>query len=272
MRKEIKKVCKRIALAAAVFCAVITLGKSDVKAEEHQCGNLTVGQTKTVTLNSKTWNDSFYYHFKTPNNGSFRINATLISVKRGSEVYSHWCDVKATVDYKDIWDTTLWTGSGAKVSPEYAYPAGKDVTFRINNINDHYTYTLQITVENVNYSNFEKEGNNVVSSATKLKKNKTVDGIANKEDTDWYVFKAPKTGKYKFSVVNCDMEDGGWFDYAGYKTKNKQDYGKSGSAWQGKGWYKINTVKLKKGKKYYIKISGANRQGIHYQIKVKKVK
>ncbi|MCR5343216.1 MAG: hypothetical protein K6E70_07640 [Butyrivibrio sp.] len=275
MRKEIKKVCKRIALAAAVFCAVITFGKSDVKAEEHQCGNLTIGQEKTVTLSSSSWQDNFYFHFTTPKSGSFRMSIVLTERRRkedNSPVDSGHASVKATIDYKDIWETGIWVGDGTAISPEYAYPAGKDCTFRINSLYEDYKYTFKIKIENVKYSNFEKEGNNFANAATKLKKNKTTDGILNKGDTDWYVFKAPKTGKYKFSIVDADTKDGGWVHCAAYKSKTKEDYGKSHTVWQGNGWYKINTLKLKKGKKYYLKITSSSREGIHYQIKVKKVK
>ena len=104
MRKEIKKACKRIALAAAAFCAVITLGKSDVKAQDIQMGNLEIGQTKTVTLQSSTGRDNFYFHFATPKNASFKISVALIERrnKKTNEIadggYTH---VKATIDYKD---------------------------------------------------------------------------------------------------------------------------------------------------------------------------
>ncbi len=172
MRKEIKKVCKRIALAAAAFCAVITFGKSDVKAQDIQMGNLEFGKTRTVTLQTSNGRDNFYFHFATPKNASFKINIALIEKrnKKTNEVSdSGYTHVKATVDYKDIWSEYTWLNDGTYTSPEFAYAAGKDVTVRIDDLNEYYNYTYQITVEKVQYSNFEKEGNNFATSATPLK-------------------------------------------------------------------------------------------------------
>lgn len=273
MKNKFCKAAKSILLAAAAFCAVITLGKNDVKAQNYEQGNLLIGQTQTVTLSSKSYTDNFNYHFTTPKGSAFKVSVAYVARRKKDDNTSSdggYIYTKAIVDYKDIWSDYIWQGDGFKTSYEFAYPGGKDCTVRISNISEYDIYTVQILVEKVDYSNFESEGNNTAGSANKLKNNKIASGIINKDDTDWFVFKAPKTGKYKFSVVDCDNEDGGYLYCAGYKSKTKLD--KGDYIWQGQGWKKINTVKLKKGKKYYIKISESSREGIHYQVKVKKVK
>jgi hypothetical protein len=273
--KSMKKVlnyCKHIMLTAAIALTVFTVGKTGVKAADVQMGNLNIGEEKIIEL---VGDNNFYFNFTTPSSGSFKVSVALIgkrNITTGQTFESGYTYVKLNSNYRDIWSEYTWMDHGIYTSPEFSLGGGKNVTLRINDQLNDFGYTYRILIENVRYSNFEKEVNNSASSATKLKNNKSVTGISNKDNFDWFVFKAPSTGKYKFTAVNTDAEDGGYFYCVGYKTKNKVDYGKNQYIWQGRGWTKINTVKLKKGKKYYIRISDPSREGIHYQVKVKKVK
>ena len=58
----------------------------------------------------------------------------------------------------------------------------------------------------------------------------------------------------------------------GFKSKTKKDKNVSGSLAAGSGWAKTKPIKLKKGKKYYIKLSGSGIFSVGTQIRVKKVK
>lgn len=67
---------------------------------------------------------------------------------------------------------------------------------------------LRATVYEVKDSNFEKENNNSKNKADKVVKGKTYNALSMNFDTDWFVFTAPKAGKYKFYLTNTDSNSG----------------------------------------------------------------
>ena len=112
--------------------------------------------------------------------------------------------------------------------------------------------------------NFESENNNSKKTADKLSINKTYTGLMMDGDTDYWVFTAPKTGKYKFSVA--EVNEGYHNTFYAYKGSKKVESVYIGG---GDGYKTLYKAKLKKGQKIYVKLTdGAN--GEMYKIKVKK--
>ncbi|WP_408071699.1 hypothetical protein [Butyrivibrio sp. JL13D10] len=267
MKTIIQKISKVTILFAAAL-TVIALGKADVKAAEQ----IQLNQTYTKTLKG---NGRFDFTFTTPAKGYFRIETALIKVvnENGKEISGNYTDSKLVIDYKQYWKTTTFLGKGAYASPEFALEPGKTATYSISDQYDRYTYTYEFKVVNEVPANFETESNNLAKNADKLAKVKKVySGVLNSvtSDVDWYVFKAPKTGKYKFEVVDTNTDNWGYFYAEGFKSKTKQDV--KTMVQSSKGWTKVTTVKLKKGKKYYIKLSDSTGSVRPYQVRVKKVK
>lgn len=116
----------------------------------------------------------------------------------------------------------------------------------------------------VKCKNFEKENNDTRGRANKLKKGVTYTGLAMDGDTDWYVFKAPKTKKYKIKAV-CTNQGSCHQDveaFRGYKSKGYV------CTYAGDGWKTVFSGKLKKGQKVYVKVSDGGDDEM-YKIRVK---
>ena len=260
---------KLLGMTAALFAAFAIAG--GMKASAAEC-SLNVNEEKEFSI---IGSDENVIEFKAPKNGAFHIEVVLTdTVKNGkSENYVNVSlTTKMSYNYKTMWNLgNINRDAGWVKSPEFCLPAGSTVSLNVKgNFNDC-TFKYKVKVVNDGDKYFEKEDNGSAKKATSIKVKKTYSGVINdNEDVDWFVFKAPKAGKYKFSAVNTE-DHHGWTSFTGYKSKNKAD-GNYVGIYNETGWKKIKTVSLKKGQKYYIKVARGYNNNATYKLKVKKVK
>lgn len=259
----------KAALISCAFAAAIFAG---VKTEAKAATQLNVNQEYNFDLEGR--NENYEYQFTSPSKGSTQIEVTLTSLtnKYGEEC---WGDVytKMVYDYRTMWDTYVYTERGMYRSHKFSLNPGVPVQLSIKGGSKGYHYKVRVRIVNEVPSRFETEYNGTSARADSLKLKKESNGIVTSvdNDVDWYVFKAPKTGYYKFGVVNTVPEDWCSVHVEGYKSKNKVDSNNCWYSYQGKGWQYSKKIKLKKGKKYYIKISDGGAS-VSYKVKVKKCK
>lgn len=128
-------------------------------------------------------------------------------------------------------------------------------------------------VEASTLPNFEKESNDVVSKANKIKLKKTYNGIVSGNfEEDWFVFKAPSTGTYKFSAKNTLPSGTAIGIMQGYTSKSSIDLSCYKVMKVGSDWQTSRKIKLRKGQKYYIQMAALGSDSYTYQLKVKKIK
>jgi hypothetical protein len=272
MKKGFVTRVKALILALTIFSCSFVCNPKEVKAAT----NLNLNQVYNFSV---TYGSPQTFTFQTPATGYIRVEVTVTDVKdgQGKTAYGNLIDCQASVDNKSILYTLIGRNSGTKASTNYAFAPGKTGTINVSaDVSVPWTYYYQIKIVNETPENFEAEDNNTADTANKIKTKKVYNGILNEknEDADWYVFKAPKTGNYRFFFQNMDdARTGDFFYVQGYKKKNKVDSRiPYTSVHAGKGWCKSKKIRLKKGKKYYIRISDSLYDSNAYQIKVKKVK
>ena len=263
MKKVLNKITG-IVLAAVMTMSALAIGKIDAKAATA----INVNQEYRVQISYK---QTAEYTFTTPSNAITSVNACIVN---SDDSYAH-AHIGLTVDYCNYDGMTVYTGDGAKKTEDFVFAPGHTATITLSSVSYDDTVTVAFTVNCTNPGNLEKEKNNYPGAATQIKLKKTYNGMVSyvDSDVDWYVFKAPKTGKYKFYAVNT-MTNGYSHVYVkGYKSKTKEDPNFGGYLNSGAGWSKSKSIKLKKGKRYYIKFSNPSyADSVPVQIRVKKVK
>ena len=193
--------------------------------------------------------------FKAPKKGYFWAEITLISCinARNNEDVSSFntADYKISANYRDYdEDSGMRVGNGVCKTDEYCFKPNTKVTLRLSDgygSYDNPLWTARVNVKTKCPSRFETEGNNSKSKADKLKLKKTFSGVRNYKDNDYWCFKAPKKGKYKFKYVCTKGEE---FEISFIKKSKVISHSYSEL---GEGWNKFS-VKLKKGQKIYLKI------------------
>lgn len=174
-------------------------------------------------------------------------------------------ETKITYNYKDYATASVFYGQNWQ-SESYAFKKGAKITI---NLTDYTDVGLEayydVTVYFKKVKNFESENNNSKKTADKLSLKKTYTGLMMDGDTDYWVFTAPKTGKYKFSVA--EINEGYHNTFYAYKGSKKV---KSLYIGGGDGYKTLYKAKLKKGQKIYVKLTDGSN-GEMYKIKVKKV-
>ncbi|MBE5860786.1 MAG: hypothetical protein E7301_11800 [Butyrivibrio sp.] len=262
MKKVFRKIIGLV-MAATFAVSAFSVSKIDAKAAT----SINVNQEYRLTLK---YGEVAEYTFTTLSDAVTNVSAAIV----GGNSFTG-AGMKLTVDYCNYDSGYIFPGEGRRVSENFVFAPGKTATLKFDSVGYGDTVDIAFTVNCSNPGNLEKESNNSPASATQIKLKKVYNGIVTYEgsDTDWYVFKAPKTGKYKFYAVNT-MTDGYTMVLCeGFKSKTKKDTGFSSYLMAGSGWAHSKSVKLKKGKKYYIKFSGASyEKSIPVQIRVKKVK
>lgn len=215
-------------------------------------------QTFTYTMPS----GGYFYYKVTPKYG-IDYNEDGIGTY-ATDFYTE-LQTKLSYNYKDYNNDTIFYGSNWK-SPSYAFKKGAKVTINLTQwvLSSSEAY-YDVTVYFKKVKNFESENNNSKKTADKLSLNKTYTGLMMDGDTDYWVFTAPKAGKYKFSVVEVNEGfDNTFYAYKGSKKVNSVYIG------GGDGYKTLYKGKLKKGQKIYVKLTdGSNDE--KYKIKVKKV-
>lgn len=203
---------------------------------------------------------SGYFYYKViPSEGGYYYRDQYYESNSDS-----WVNTSMVKNYKVyVNNRRSYQSDGGYESPNYSFKAGDTVTIKVTD-SAYYKTHYKIKVFFIKKKNFEKENNNSRSKANSLKKGVTYTGLAMDSDTDWYVFKAPKTKKYKIKAV-CTNE--GYCHqivelYKGYKKKNTV------YTYAGDGWKTVFSGKLKKGQKVYVKIYYGGDDEM-YKIRVK---
>ncbi len=269
MKKSFVTKVKALIIALAVFSCSFAVNAGDVKAAT----KLNVNQPYSFKLAT---NDTCDFTFETPTRGYFKVDLQVTKCidNEGNSLVPSPTELQLSVDNK-LLDADL---DGSRiVTNSYAYAPGKTGSIHLAaGPGFAATYYYNITVVNEIPANFETEDNNSAGKADKITTKKVSRGIINKDndDEDWYVFKAPKSGNYRFSIRNTDdAAKADFFYVTGYKSKYKVDKKNSfKTAKAGGGFLNFKKVKLQKGKKYYIRITDPLYESIPYEIKVKKVK
>ncbi|WP_029321596.1 hypothetical protein [Butyrivibrio sp. AE3004] len=260
--EKVKGRLRGIIFAAMMALALTAISKIEVKAATA----IDVNRIYNVTIDG----NKHEYTFTTPKDSITQVEAVLINETSNYDDV----EVKLLVDYRQYWYGFLFPNNGKQYSDKLVFKPGQEATISLEGGYKDKQYTVAFRVIGTETANIEKENNNSASTANVIGLKNTYTGILNlaDDDVDWFVFKAPKTGKYKFEVVNTETDNWCTFTAAGYKTKNKEDSKNYQLISSGDGWKKTTKIKLKKGKKYYIKLSGSSLKTCPYQIRVKKVK
>ncbi|WP_044916712.1 hypothetical protein [Butyrivibrio sp. WCE2006] len=257
---------KFLLTTATVFAAFTIAGGVKAQAANYELG---LNEEKSFSLSN---NEEDTILFTTPETGSFHVEVVLTDTLRDGESVSYgnvFLTSTMVNDYKTIWsNSSLIKGKGWIVSPEYCFAPGSRVSISLKPNFSDITYNYNVKIVNDADKFYEKETNNTPKKATSIKVKKIYSGVINDgDDVDWFVFKAPKTKKYKFYAVNTEKVHG-WTSFTGFKSKTKADGNYTG-IYSESGWKKIKTVSLKKGQKYYIKVARGYNNNATYKIRVK---
>lgn len=243
--------------------------------------NTTKDVQAATTIQSNRWyegtvdsdNDQIYT-YKMQNSGYFYYELVADEdgyyYKNGSYEYGSYYVITSMIKNYKLYVNNRYVSNhiGSFQSPIYAFKAGDNITIKLEK-NDGfggfgYKYHYRLKVTFVKVKNFEKENNDTRGRANKLKKGVTYTGLAMDGDTDWYVFKATKTKKYKIKAV-CTNQDYCHQEveaFRGYKSKGYA------STYAGEGWKTVFSGKLKKGQKVYVKVSDGGDDEM-YKLRVK---
>ena len=235
--------------------------------EEHANFNSAMELPANTTVTGKTnYYNLDYYKYITTEEGYFYIKGVVTNDvgSLGVEIFdSEMNKVCSTL----VWDEGgISQGLNAKKGALFYIKL--DSTAGVNDFTEYSICAIETAV-----SNMEKEKNNTTSKANKISLNKTHHGIIlNHDDKDYFKFKAPSAGTYKFTF---DYETGnelgsGWSFYL--QKKN-------GDEIKGKKPVKGKTTlskKMKAGETVYVLVwdgfgyGASEAYGYLYSIKVKK--
>lgn len=216
----------------------------------------------TVYGNSERDTKSTHMRFKIPATGYFHIQI----VYTGGEELG-FCDgyvmPKLKVNYKEL-EHGLADEKETFISDKYVFKKGTTVDVQVNAYMRQNFKVRMVFVKNKNY---EPEGNNTKPKANKLKKNKTITGRCHLKDTDWFVYKIPKKGKYSFRFVSLTDNQN-----LVAKVYNKSKLIGSNVVYEGDGYKTIGKKKYKKGTKLYIKIknNSYHKKSALYKVRLQK--
>lgn len=208
----------------------------------------------------KMQGSGYFYYQVIPDTGGYYYDDKY---EKSTNYYISTTMTKNDKVYVD--DQYSYYSKGGYKSVRYAFKVGDKIKIKVCDSNGYKThYKIKITFKKM--KNFENEGNDSKSKANVIKKGVTYTGLAMEDDIDWFVFKAPKTKKYKIKSV-CINEGMASYSHAvesykGYK-QNKFLHVISG-----RGWETVFSGKLKKGQKVYVKISDGGDDEM-YKLRVK---
>lgn len=231
-------------------------------------GTLKADAETTVLEAGRTYSLSFakgttpHMTYIMPDQGYFYYEVTPTYCTAGGQrkESTFYFDVEMSVNNEVLQkNTTIYNGNCGK-SMKASFKKGTVIDLAIVGETDSFAmsdnvviyYDIKITAEAP--KNFEKEDNNSKSSANKVKKGKTYSGLIMQNDEDFYVFKAPKKGKYKIQIsvasAKNDVDDLYAEAWKGSKRFDRV------STRYGEGYQTVYSGKLKKGAKIYIKAYG----------------
>ncbi|MDE6625761.1 MAG: hypothetical protein K2K56_05275 [Lachnospiraceae bacterium] len=241
------------------MCLAVTLCISVNVLEVHaETTTLKAGKTYSLSFAKGT---TPHVNYVMPSKGYFyyEVTPTYCTVNGERVNSTFYFNVNMSVNNKILEkDYFIYNGECEK-SVKFAFKKGTVVDLSIvdeadtimeENVVIH--YDIKITA--VTPKNFEKENNNNKKSANTIKKGKTYTGLIMQNDQDYYVFKAPKTGKYKIQITVSSAEKDVDSLYAEV-LKGTKRLGRIDTRY-GDGFKTVYNGKLKKGAKLYVKVYG----------------
>lgn len=276
-----KQKMKKTALVILAACLIMAAGIFPAPVITEAATTLDLNQWYDVSMQNYVPTD---YTFIMPSKGYFYVQIQPVSyIHNGSGVSGGTCagtyritaNNKLYEDHVEIYSDSDGTGMhNMWTSKNYAFKKGTRVTLSVIAGDDYDSYTASFRIRIVSNApkNFETENNNSRATADPIKVQKTYSGYLMMNDTDWFVFKAPKTGTYKISASLPDSQSYE-MNVTTYKGKKKLSENEILNL---SGWKKQFKGMLKKGEKVYLKISRADYSLSHpemhvkYQVKVQK--
>ncbi len=212
-----------------------------------------VDQTKYVNYTMPV--EGYVYFIITPTHSTDTCGGVECKIKKGSKTYER--------------DFAFYGEGGIKTSC-YAIQKGEKLTVQV--MSSYYLFdwvdVCSVRAIFVKCNNFESENNNTKKTADKAVLKRNYKGLLMWDEKDYWVFKPKKTKKYSFRFNNLWEDDKTTsYEAAIYTASGKlKEYT---YVYPERGW-KSMRVKLKKNKKYYIKISNDNNQyQVLYAMKIK---
>lgn len=161
-----------------------------------------------------------------------------------------------------------WLGNQNGIAfPDQCYQKGDKLSLIIRGY-EGTVRSYKVRIRPFKKSLFERESNNKKKKATALKTQKTYVGCIGKSDTDWFVFKAKRTGRY---VISADIykvgeisSDNGLPDlhivtYSGKKKLMSKRFNGKTIVFSGM---------IRKGKTLYFKLSPVLYSDMLYRLRV----
>lgn len=269
---RVKKAVAMVLAIALSVSSLVTLPKSNVKAAGFELEN---GKYYDVVVKGGTTET---YTFTVPGNGYFRFYITPDYYTYDGEIGSNgewWMSYEVVVSNKTYESGDAWNIDGTlKTQQQFSFAKGTKVELKISSGDDsRYEDHANIGVIYTECSgNFETEKNDKKSLANTLKVNKAYKAVSCSHDTDWFVFTAPETGKYKLAMMASDELNSWGYEFE--MSVNIYDTSKKVlSSYELKGidnsWEKVYQKKLKKGQKIFIKNMQVSGSAL-YKMKIKK--
>ena len=261
-----KKTARTLILTTLILIGLALLSPSNVqaatkvKANKWYSGTISGGNVKQFKFKCKksgfltvTGSCTDCYDSREVKEASTHVYAAAEAVEEAAE------EVAVAAGEEEVYVPTP-----EPIEQSYFISKGSTYILKINGEQGKQgSYRFKINLKSA--KTVESESNNSKKRATVLKFKKLAMGELYQGDKDWYVFKAPKSGKFTVSAkVLGEKSAERNIKYTSYKGSKKSASGRIYG----------NTVlykgKLKKGQKIYIKISPNMYSGIVYQLKVSK--
>lgn len=211
------------------------------------------------------YGDSDWYSYKVDKDGYFTVDFNK------TEINDNW-GVGLTLEIYTKSGECIFSKAwihGNYTTPKIAYKKGTTLYIKVSRswcIHNNVFMKYKIRVKSSNKKNWEKEKNNSISSANKIKLGTEYYGnILSSSDVDYFKYKPNKNGniqlvfgrknisdtdKWKVTIQNSKGDivyDGGWI---GTKAKSSK-------------------IKVKKGVVYYIKVTANKPNADIYSLKIK---
>lgn len=158
---------------------------------------------------------------------------------------------------------TEWTGYKNYFNYEQ-YEKGKKLTLKLYGREGKESTQYKFCVRILKSKYFESEKNNKKGRAEKLVLGKTFSGRLESNDKDWYVFTAPKSGKYSLTAGLYDPSGDEDLIVTLYLETTKK------ASHRVKNSTTLFSGKVKKGRRIFVKVSQSLYSDVLYKIKVKK--
>ena len=273
MKKGIfKKILATILTVAIVGSLVPAKNANVVSAATTTTDTISSNQTITKTVVGGT-TSTFIYTM--PKKGYFSVSVTPISKVRISDGYAdtyYSIDYEVKQSYRTYVDSYAYDSYGTSTTDNFSFAKGSKVYINVqtSSYSSNYNYTFQVRVNYTKAKNYETESNGNRKNADKIAKvNKKYSGNVSSSDVDYWVFTAPKSGKYAFKAVNSSSNSNAYAYANTYKGYKKTYYWDTYLGY-GYGYKKISILRLRKGQKIYVQVRGSSSHSTDYKLIVVK--